>query len=538
LILPAILILQKRETTMSSTDIKFSNVAGAKTHYDRFTEKDYGTRGSLLSFFAENDFHSELEKCFRELWTVCQLGVAEVVITAGTFVPGNPGLHGDGRAFDLDGIFWADRDFVTLDDGFRGGDRKFYFGVNAVLQKHFGVVLNYRYNSAHRDHLHMDDSRPVGFDSSSRNKVTCLQGALVHVMGISIGQGSLPDDDDIDGDYGPNTDRGVRQALTALGISGSLNTKSVWLSFLDAIARKAFGSSLATPRSIQFTSPAEGEQFSLSDTITFSGSTDPQVVTVKLLAENRFNLSNSISVINGTWSLPYKFNQGGPRKIIVKGFDANDTQVASAEINIRLINQLGTSISGYVIPPASVNRLGSSIPLLLNSATQVMQTFIGGKIIFRLPSGELYIDADMDIDADGSPRARDIDPCCGQLETSLRYPNGKSVNAETIPYFVLPGGFFNSRGINLGDIAAVIYKNRIEYAILADVGPTTKIGEGSIALSRSLGNEPLINGIVRSGIDEDVIYIVFPGSGDGTPQTVASVRTKGQALFTALGGNA
>jgi hypothetical protein len=62
------------------------------------------------------------------------------------------------------------------------------------------------------------------------------------------------------------------------------------------------------------------------------------------------------------------------------------------------------------------------------------------------------------------------------------------------------------------------------------------MGEGSIALSRSLGNEPLIDEVVRAGIDNDVIYIVFPGSGDGTPQTPAAIRGKGKALFNALGG--
>ncbi len=519
---------------MSPTDIKFSNLDGASVHYDRDQPEDYGTPGRPLQFFAERNFHADLQDCFAELWTVCPLGKADIVASAGTFVSGNPGLHGSGRAFDLDGIFWQNRSFVTLNDGFRGGDIKFYFGVNAVLQKHFGVVLNYLFNPDHRDHFHIDDSLPVGFDAGARSKVTFLQGALVHIMGVSIGLGSSPDPGDIDGEYGPNTDRGVIKALATLGINGSLTTKSVWLSLLDALARKAFGITAPASRSITFTTPVEGQQFSLADTVIFTGTTESGVAAVKLLAENRFDLGGRISVSGNSWQIPYKFNQGGSRRIIIKGFDANDIQVASAEINISLINKPG--IGGYASPSASVDRLGS-IPSLLNNATQIMQTFAGGKIIFRLPGGELYIDADMDIDADGSPRAREIDPCCGQLETSLRYPGGKSVNAEDIPYFVLPGGFFQSRGIQLGDIAAVIYNNRIEYAVLADVGPTNKIGEGSIALSRSLGNEPLRNGIVRIGIDDDVIYIVFPGSGDGTPQTISSIRTKGKALFTTLGGN-
>ncbi|MEG4023821.1 glycoside hydrolase family 75 protein [Microcoleus sp. S13C4] len=518
---------------MSPTDVKFSQISGVAVHYDRDRPEDYGTRGRSLQFFAEQQFYDELELCFDELWTICPLGKPEVIASAGTFVPENPGLHGDGRAFDLDGIFWSNRSFVTFDDGFRGGDKKFYFGINAVFQKHFGVVLNYLFNTDHRDHFHIDDSSPVGFDSGARNKVTFVQGALVHVMGISIGSGNLPDPDDIDGDYGPNTDRGVSQALSALSISGSLRSKSVWLNFLNAIARKAFGASAPIARAITVTTPTEGQQFSLGDTVAFTGTAETGIETVKLLAENRFDLGGEVAVAAGNWAVPYKFTQGGQRKIIVKGFDKDGTQVANSERTILLINQ--PNAPGYSPPTASVSRLGS-IPSLLSSATQVTQTFLGGKVIFRLPSGQLYIDGDMDIDADGSPRARELDPCCGQTETSLRYSDRQSVNAENIPYFVLPGGFFQSRGIRLGDIAAVIYKSRIEYAVLADIGPTNKIGEGSITLSRSLGNEPLVNGIVQSGIDEDVIYIIFPGSGDGTPQTVDLIRAKGQALFAALGG--
>jgi peptidoglycan hydrolase-like protein with peptidoglycan-binding domain len=519
---------------MPAKDVRFSQISGVAVHYDRDQPEDYGTRGRSLQFFAEQQFHDELELCFNELWTICPLGQPEVIASAGTFVPGNKGLHGDGRAFDLDGIFWSNRNFVTFDDGFRGGDKKFYFGVNAVLQKYFGVVLSYLYNADHRDHFHIDDSLPVGFDSGARSKVTFVQGALVHVMGISIGSGDLPDPDDIDGDYGPNTDRGVRQALSALSISGSLRSKSVWLSFLDAITRKAFGTSAPITRAVTVATPIEGQQFSLGDTVTFTGTAETGIETVRLLAEDRFDLGSEIAVASGEWAIPYKFTQGGQRRIIIKGFDNNGTQVANSERTIFLINQPSTP--GYSPSTASVNRLGS-IPSLLSNARQITQPFLGGKVIFRLLSGELYIDADMDIDADGSPRARELDPCCGQTETSLRYSDGQSVNSEDIPYFVLPGGFFQSRGIKLGDIAAVIYKSRIDYAVLADVGPMNKIGEGSIALSRSLGNEPLINGIVQSGIDEDVIYIIFPGSGDGTPQTVDLIRTKGQALFAALGGS-
>jgi hypothetical protein len=518
---------------MSPTDIKFSTIAETKIHYDRDRTQDYGTIGRPVQLFTERNFHDDLEVCFQDLWGICPLGKANIITTAGTFVPESEGFHSVGQAFDLDGLFWDDREFVTYDDGFRGGDKKFYFGVNAVLHKHFGVVLNYSYNALHQDHFHIDDSLPVGFATNARSKVTFLQGALVHIMKISIGTGSEPTEDDIDGDYGPNTNRGVMAALAELNINGSLNSKTVWLQFLDALARRAFGKSSIAKKNISITSPTENQRLLIADTVVFSGTADPDVVSVKLLAENRFDLGAKIPVKSGKWKSSYTFIQGGARKIIVKGFDKNDNQIASTEVNILLLS--GSGGNGYKPPTLSIARLGT-IPSLLDGATQVMETFLGGKILFRLLSGQLYVDADMDIDADGSPNYQKLDPQYGQRDTSLRYSDGSSVDAEKVPYFVLPGNFFQQQGIRLGDIAAVVYKGRVEFAILADIGPTTKIGEGSIALSRSLGNEPVINGTVQNGIDEDVVYIVFPGSGNGTPQTVDAVRVKGRKLFSDLGG--
>lgn len=199
----------------------------------------------------------------------------------------------------------------------------------------------------------------------------------------------------------------------------------------------------------------------------------------------------------------------------------------------------------YVPPAASQARLGS-IPL--DRATPVPNHLAGAKAVLKLPDGQLYIDADMDIDADGSPRARRIDPCCGQLQTSLTYAGIKGqarfVNSEEVPYMVLPGGFFAQFGIKPGDVAAVIFKDKVVYALFADVGPRTKAGEGSIKLAQMLGHNPFItrrNGtrVIGRSIPRDVLYIVFPGSGNSgiTPQNVVEkTRERAKELFTALGG--
>ncbi|MCC6979187.1 MAG: glycoside hydrolase family 75 protein [Candidatus Melainabacteria bacterium] len=162
-----------------------------------------------------------------------------------------------------------------------------------------------------------------------------------------------------------------------------------------------------------------------------------------------------------------------------------------------------------VIPIPNISDMtnGSTDQAALNQAFDAAKN---GLVNGRRPH---YFRAGMTIDADGSPRARQIDPH-GQLQTSLRYPGGGYVNAETVPYFVLPGGQYKHLGIKLGDIAAVRYNGKVAFAVFADVGPRHKLGEGSIALAQELGipASPRTGG-VRGGVE----YMVFPGSGNGTP---------------------
>jgi hypothetical protein len=62
------------------------------------------------------------------------------------------------------------------------------------------------------------------------------------------------------------------------------------------------------------------------------------------------------------------------------------------------------------------------------------------------------------------------------------------IDAEQIPFFVLPHGGFGDVGI--GDIVVARLKrdgaDRVVYGVIADAGPPTQLGEGSIALNASL----------------------------------------------------
>ncbi len=144
-------------------------------------------------------------------------------------------------------------------------------------------------------------------------------------------------------------------------------------------------------------------------------------------------------------------------------------------------------------PPASCKRLlGAVASLLKNDKTVILRYLTGARHICILPGGELYFESKLDLDSDGSVYA--AQDKTGQTATSLRYADTKSVDADRIQFFVLPGGFYHQFHINLGDVAAILYQGRLAFAVFADVGPAHKIGEGSIALHRALAHETVRDG--------------------------------------------
>jgi hypothetical protein len=106
------------------------------------------------------------------------------------------------------------------------------------------------------------------------------------------------------------------------------------------------------------------------------------------------------------------------------------------------------------------------------------------------------------------------------------------VDASRIPFVVLPGGMARQLGARPGDFAAVFNQRngKSSYAIFGDVGPYDRIGEGSMALAENLGvRSDARNGGARRGI----LYLVFPGSGNGRPRTIEEISTEGQKLLQA-----
>jgi len=95
-------------------------------------------------------------------------------------------------------------------------------------------------------------------------------------------------------------------------------------------------------------------------------------------------------------------------------------------------------------------------------------------------SSKMAIDADGPAAGPGRLSGSELDPDSGQNDTSLHFSDtDEGLPSETMPYLVLPGGAFRKNtGLVLGDVAVVIFRDKLTAAICGDIGPTKKIGEG------------------------------------------------------------
>lgn len=146
---------------------------------------------------------------------------------------------------------------------------------------------------------------------------------------------------------------------------------------------------------------------------------------------------------------------------------------------------------------------------------------------------------------DGRPIIQKMsDPCPGMYisPTSLvdkgyaATDPRRYVDSTQVPYLAAPRDAIKDRGIKLGDVGFAY--NRVTQlfcaAVVADVGPKGKYGEGSIALAHALGipNTSPKNG----GAEKDIVVVVFKNSGKGWPRPAAEINDQVGQLVTAHGG--
>jgi hypothetical protein len=150
-------------------------------------------------------------------------------------------------------------------------------------------------------------------------------------------------------------------------------------------------------------------------------------------------------------------------------------------------------------------------------------------------NGAVFWKADMDIDCDGRNVGDGKCPgndCCYQPQTAFTNKSGQPLAASVTPYVVIPGDF-KYTGLSGGTVVAVIYNNKLEYAVFGDTGPSNIIGEASYACAAALGINPDPG---NGGTGSGVTYIAFVGAGT-VPADIedqAATKTLGEKLAAAL----
>jgi len=158
--------------------------------------------------------------------------------------------------------------------------------------------------------------------------------------------------------------------------------------------------------------------------------------------------------------------------------------------------------------------------------------------LYRLSGGVLFWESKMAVDADGATTKSVLESSSGsQVSTSYCFndPKKTPVNAEIVPYFVVPtfddpkrvkpgkpwegsrDSFIDDFKLRHGNLGVVIFADKITGAIFADEGPAMKIGEASIRvheLIRKPGSpwkgDPKKKILLDASEEKGVLYFVFP----------------------------
>lgn len=213
--------------------IGYSTVGGAEIRYDRLSRAAYGTPGvGPRTVRSTPEFRVKLEAALKDLEGLT--GSPLLYLVSGGFHVVKAGRHAEGRACDLDALFWPEASgiapLVTLQ---APEDTCRYLAVEAVLRRHFGTVLNYWYNASHRDHWHVDDAGPLGWYAGSRSRAVFVQAACRFIHGPTL---------QIDGVCGPATLAALRHLLCEpMGAGDSPE----WRAFLHLTAQRGWRMGMA-----------------------------------------------------------------------------------------------------------------------------------------------------------------------------------------------------------------------------------------------------------------------------------------------------
>lgn len=155
-----------------------NKIGSAFTYYN---EPDVWAQGSLSAFKYETNFYNKVVnwRNFLNARSPSWLSPYLVSVSSlGAQVCRNDGCvsqHNYGTKFDLSAIRWHDgfsviRTWTAMN---YPNDRKFYLGIEASCHYYFRWVLNYNFNTAHRNHIHFDGYAPSFSTTAATQVSTC-----------------------------------------------------------------------------------------------------------------------------------------------------------------------------------------------------------------------------------------------------------------------------------------------------------------------------------------------------------------------------
>ena len=154
-------------------------------------------------------------------------------------------------------------------------------------------------------------------------------------------------------------------------------------------------------------------------------------------------------------------------------------------------------------------------------------------------NGAVFWRADMDIDCDGqrTSKCNENTDCCFLPDTAFHQSDGKPLRADTLHYIVVPSPSstwrYTSSGLRGAGSCAVIFNNKVLYAVIGDTGPTAIIGEASYATAVNLGINPDPS---NGGTEGPVTYIVFPNTHVNPIETHNNATSLGEQVATQFAG--
>jgi hypothetical protein len=180
------------------------------------------------------------------------------------------------------------------------------------------------------------------------------------------------------------------------------------------------------------------------------------------------------------------------------------------------------------------------------------------KALLKFRDGTIFFESKLGLDIDGSSKACNnagkTDQCPTWFEwEGLPVPK-KYVDSDKFPYVVIPISnlrgrsdpeFRDKTGINKGDLGVVVYKDKIVPVFVADGGPHNKLGEGSEALFKALGEDRCLKWkdlnhceqYHDASIKRGVLFFLFPNSkieGLTPDNALEKIRQEALARFEKL----